>query len=36
MFENFYFIVSALRVIVTFAAGGFALYCLIDYLRQSL
>jgi hypothetical protein len=36
MFENIYFIVNVLRVIAIFAAGGFALYCLIDYLRQLL
>ena len=34
MFENFYFIVSALRVIGVTAAFLFALYCLIDYLRH--
>ena len=34
MFENFYFIVSALRITAIFAAFGFALYCLIDYLRN--
>ena len=34
MFENVYFIVNALWFIGVAAAGVFALYCLVDYLRH--
>jgi hypothetical protein len=34
MHENIYFIVNALLYLGVAAAGGFALYCLVDYLRH--
>ena len=34
MHENIYFIVNALYFIGVTAAGVFALYCLVDYLRN--
>jgi len=34
MHENIYFIVNSLYFIGVAAAGVFALYCLIDYLRH--
>jgi len=34
MHENIYFIVNALYFVGVAAAGAFALYCLVDYLRK--
>jgi hypothetical protein len=34
MHENIYFIVNSLYFVGVAAAGGFALYCLVDYVRN--